>query len=320
MPTAELEAPENKRSDLTLVPLEAYDHSLLLDLLHRASIENGEDLLNEMLSEMERIYMALAPKRRLVPTMNGPRLIREHSTCPDDVPEDVLGLLNVGLIYHNDKKTDLAVCAYLEALSSWILKLPRSHTAQMAVMVVACAVGGALESGTNDEAAMAVYLLGTRIGEKFAAPTPELGYCYACLGSVLFHLGMYDAALEQLKLARKIRMDVKEVAAEKCTRLERANGPAAELDELAIVENNIGACYVAIEDNVRGMEAYKTAYNVLRAQHQPHHAYVTSVVQNMERARLNVSNHEVDMTREARPIIRAKKEKKKKGGKKKKKK
>jgi len=313
-------AGDNRNTELTLMPQESYDHSLLVDLLGRASLSNQDELLNEVLADMERIFLALAPKRRPTPALHGPRLIREHSTCPDSLPEDVLGLLNVGLIYHNDKQIDLAVAAYQEALTAWIAELPRSHNRQMALMVIACAVGGALESGLRDEAALAVYALGVRVGSQLPEATPELGYCCACLGAVLFHLGVYDPALQHLQQARKIRMDVKNVAAERCVKIGRTEGPRTELDELAIVENNIGACFMAIEDNVHGMESYKTAYAVLRALHPPHHAYVQSVVQNIDRARLNMANHEIDMTREARPIFRAKKEKKAKKGKGKKKK
>ena len=58
---------------------------------------------------------------------------------------------------------------------------------------------GALESGLRDEAALAVYALGVRVGSQLPEATPELGYCSACLGSVLFHLGVYDPALQHLQ-------------------------------------------------------------------------------------------------------------------------
>ena len=59
-------------------------------------VVSPQPVTSQVLADMERIFLALAPKRRPMAALHGPRLIREHSTCPDGLPEDVLGLLNVG--------------------------------------------------------------------------------------------------------------------------------------------------------------------------------------------------------------------------------
>lgn len=73
---------------------EPYDSRLLLDLINRASL--AEDLMDDVLRTLNKVFHTPVPKRRLTPTLNGPRLIRERGTCPHQVPEGVVGLLNVG--------------------------------------------------------------------------------------------------------------------------------------------------------------------------------------------------------------------------------
>ena len=43
-------AGDNRNTELTLMPQESYDHSLLVDLLGRASLSNQDELLNEVRS------------------------------------------------------------------------------------------------------------------------------------------------------------------------------------------------------------------------------------------------------------------------------
>lgn len=176
-------------------------------------------------------------------------------------------------------------------------------------MVICGAIGAALESAQDDETALAVYSLGLVAGQQMNDPTAELGYCHGCMGSALFHMGVWDQALEHFDESLQIRLD-----------LSSQDETLVTLDELAVVENNIGACCVAMEDNVRGMKSYKSAVSRLRDKYPAHHTFVMTVQQNIQRARLNLGNHEVDMTLLPRPIFRPKKEKKAKKGKKKKKK
>lgn len=218
-------------------------------------------------------------------------------------------LVAAGLIYHNRGQVDLAVSTYTEALSSWVKALPRGHSVQNVLMVICGAIGGALESALKDEAALAVYTLGVVAGKQLPEPSLELGYCLGCMGSALFHMGSYDTALPQLQACFDLR-----------STLDAAEESVVTVEELAVAENNIGACCVAMENNVTGMKFYKSAYDRLREKYQPHHTFVMSVQQNIQRARLNLCNHDVDMSLMPRPIFRPKKEKKAKGGKKKKKK
>ena len=52
------------------------------------------------------------------PTFHTPQLIRESSNCPAGMEGDVLGLLDVGLMHHNNNETRLAVATYIEALKA----------------------------------------------------------------------------------------------------------------------------------------------------------------------------------------------------------
>eukprot|EP00656_Telonema_subtile_P033865 TRINITY_DN3790_c0_g1_i1.p1 TRINITY_DN3790_c0_g1~~TRINITY_DN3790_c0_g1_i1.p1 ORF type:complete len:310 (-),score=47.80 TRINITY_DN3790_c0_g1_i1:24-953(-) len=292
-------------NELSLEPCSSYE-TLLADLVDASSLSH--DLLDQVLTQLNTIFYSSGPSNPAL-SMHGPRLIRERNTCPQRVPPGVMGLLNVGLIQHNQNQIDRAVSTYLQALSSWMQHLPESHPAEGVLMVICSAVGAALESASRDEAALAVYTLGVVAGTQEPEPTPELGYCNGCMGSVLFHMGLFESARAYFRTSLDIR-----------TKLRDSNRVRVSDEEVAVVQNNLGACSVALTDNVHGMEMYKLAYAVLREKHAPNHAYVCAVNQNMQRAKLNIGNHEVNMSLVPRPIFRPKKPKKEKSGKKKKKK
>ena len=46
-------AGDNRNTELTLMPQDSYDHSLLVDLLGRASLGNQDELLNEVQSVLQ---------------------------------------------------------------------------------------------------------------------------------------------------------------------------------------------------------------------------------------------------------------------------
>eukprot|EP00658_Telonema_sp_P-2_P027626 TRINITY_DN21308_c0_g1_i3.p1 TRINITY_DN21308_c0_g1~~TRINITY_DN21308_c0_g1_i3.p1 ORF type:complete len:316 (-),score=59.08 TRINITY_DN21308_c0_g1_i3:174-1121(-) len=285
---------------MALEPMNSYG-TLLAELVDAAGV--SPDILDHVTSEVRIIFSSgVGIKRPMAESVHGPRLIRERSNCPRQVPEAVLGLLNVGLIYHNQGQVEHSVSTYVHALVAWIKVLPVDHRPEQVLMVICGAIGAALESSTQDEVALAVYLLGVAAAGPGGEETPELGYCHGCVGSVLFHMHMYDEALRYFRTSLEIRCHLKEVSPE----------VAAE-DEVAVIENNIGACSVAVVDNVYGMACFKSAHTSLRERYPPNHAYVCCVAQNMERAKLNLCNHEVNMALVPRPIFRSKKEKKSKG-------
>jgi len=60
------------------------------------------------------------------PTFYTPQLVRESTNCPGGIEGDVLGLLDVGLMHHNNSETRLAVATYIEALKAASQPLPRA--------------------------------------------------------------------------------------------------------------------------------------------------------------------------------------------------
>ena len=79
-------------------------------------------------------------------------------------------------------------------------------------MFCLCAIGGCLESDTTQEQghldpiALAIYMLAVLIGGKKASP--ELALSQSCMGTVLFHIGLFDRALQAFKKAYQIRTEI----------------------------------------------------------------------------------------------------------------
>ena len=82
--------------DLCLKVHNEYHSELLDDLISRSSLSS--QLLDDVAQTMQTLFRTSVSRARLTPTLHGPRLIRERSTCPRHVPEGVIGLLNVGIV------------------------------------------------------------------------------------------------------------------------------------------------------------------------------------------------------------------------------
>lgn len=153
-------------------------------------------------------------------------------------------------------------------------------------------------------------------GERQAPNTVELALACSCVGSVCFHLGVYDQALLSFQKASLIRTEL--------AMNDVKPGQSVTAEEMAIVSNNMGVCNAALEENVPALDLYEKAYHILREHCGPAHVFTACVIRNIERCNLNHAYHDIPDPKErpAYPIIRRKpvKAKKGKGGGKKKKK
>lgn len=103
----------------------ALDDSLIQHLVSECALE--PDLLETIYNDLSDIFDTHS-RALPMPTFRKPQLIRESSNCPSGIPEDVLGLLDVGLIYHNQGSVQLAVGTYIQAIHAWLKNLPEAHT------------------------------------------------------------------------------------------------------------------------------------------------------------------------------------------------
>lgn len=295
------------------------EDDLVERLVDECSIDSDfvEIVYNDMSDMFEERVVTRAMQAN--PTFYSPQLIRESSNCPSGMTADVLGLLDVGLMHHNNGSTRLAVSTYIEALRSWLKNLPSTHTEAQAAMFCMCAIGGVLESdataeqGHYDPIALAIYMLAVVNGESKAPNTIELAQANSCAGTAMFHVGSFKRALESFQKASIVRTnlalgDVKV-------------GQSVTAEEMGIVYNNIAVCHASMDENVQALENYMKAYHIFREHCGANHCYTACVQRNLDKVQRNMADHPpVDKLRPTDPILRPKKEKKGKKGKGKKKK
>lgn len=273
-------------------------------------------MMDKIYDEISDMFAARPRRARPRPTLHSAQLIREYSNCPSGIQEDVVGLLDVGLVHHNAGAIQLAVATYLQACHAWIKHLPKTHTEAQVIIFCLCAIGGVLESDQGatdrDPVALTIYMLAAEHGEREAPGTIELALAQSCVGCACFHLQVFDRALEYFQKASLIRTTL---AIE-----DELPGHSVTPEELATVYNNMGACYASIDENVQAQEQYKKAYHIFREHCGAGHVYTACVNRNIEKTKYNVMDHHITEIRPTKPIYRKKDEKKKKGGKKKKKK
>lgn len=289
--------------------------------------EIGSDVLEEIYDTMSDMFEERVITAHMLakPTYLSAQLIRESSNCPSGLTSDILGLLDVGLMHHNDRQTKHAVATYIEAIRAWFKnlrkgKLASTHSEAQAGMFCMCCIGAVLESDTTgepgeyDPIALAIYMLAVALGESKAPKSIELALAHSSMGSVLFHIGIYRRALECYQKASLIRTNLA---------LDDVHpGQSVTPDEMAIVWNNTGVCHAALDENVAALNEYRKAYHIFREHCGANHMYTAAAQRNIERVQHNIAEHDSQSLVKLVPdrILRPKKEKKGKKGKGKKKK
>ena len=199
----------------------------------------------------------------------------------------VASLLNAAMLLHNSGKCMQAITMYQQAWSEWTKDTREEKSKNEpedsegdgidqklfdeTSFFFHNSIGLVYDSIGDDEAALSCYLKGKEAVRSFDANDPRLAISFSNIGSICYHSGKVDVALQCFDQAMVIRAA--------CTEI----GPAHILT--AAQWNNVGCCLDILGRTEEAVFRFQHAFDIFRGSFGLEHPRTRLVHRNFERAR-----------------------------------